>query len=274
MWEIDWNPIVFTFGTLEVRWYGVMVVVAVIAVIGIALLDARRRGISQDVIWDLGLWGVIGGIIGARLLHIIDKWDYYISHPEQFLNFAGLAIWGAVLGAMVALIIYSFIKRISFWELGDIIAPGAILGQAIGRVGCLINGCCYGLTCQLPIAIVFQHPDSYAPHGVPLYPTQIFHIIWNLAGFVLLWLLRKKLKLKGALFLLWLIYFSVGDFAVHLFREGDVFLFNLQQAQVVDILIIISATALMITRIMVSRKKVQPEAAETSVKTNGQNPED
>ena len=269
MLDIDWNPIVFQLGTFEVRWYGVMVVLAVIAVIGIALLEAKRRGFSQDMIWDVGLWGVIGGIIGARLLHIIDKWNYYVSHPDQLINFAGLAIWGAVLGALAAMIIYCRVKKISFWELGDIIAPGAILGQAIGRVGCLVNGCCYGLTCDLPIAVFYQNPDSYAPHGVPLYPTQIFHIIWNLIGFVLLWLLRKRMKPQGALFFLWLIYFSIGDFIIHLYREGDIFLFNLQQAQAVDVGIVVVAAALWVMRIVMSRKPAQP----AEVNTNGQNPE-
>lgn len=269
MLVIDWNPIVFNLGGFEVRWYGVFVVLAVITVIGIALLEAKRRHFSTDVIWDVGLWSVIGGVLGARLLHIIDKWDYYIQHPDQLLNFAGLAIWGAVLGALVAVIIYTYVKKISFWELVDIVAPGAILGQAIGRVGCLINGCCYGRVCELPIASLYQHPDSYAPHGIPLYPTQLFHIAWNVAGFVLLWLLRKRMKPQGALFLLWLIYFSVGDFIIHIYREGDIFMFNLQQAQVIDIAIIIVAAALWVMRAAVSRKRSPAE-----VNTSGQNPED
>jgi phosphatidylglycerol:prolipoprotein diacylglycerol transferase len=269
MLDINWNPIIFHLATFEIRWYGLMVVLAVITVIGMALLEAKRRGFSQEMIWDMGLWAVVGGIVGARLLHVIDKWNYYINHPEQLLNFAGLAIWGAVLGGLAAIIIYCLIKKISFWEVGDILAPGAILAQAVGRVGCLVNGCCFGMTCDLPIAIFYEHPDSYAPHGIPLYPTQVFHIIWNLIGFVLLWLLRKKMKPQGALFLLWLIYFSVGDFLVHLYREGDVFMFNLQQAQVVDIGIVIVAIALLIVRIMVSRKP----AAAAEINTNGQNPE-
>jgi phosphatidylglycerol:prolipoprotein diacylglycerol transferase len=125
------------------------------------------------------------------------------------------------------------------------------------------------LTCDLPIAIFYENADSYAPHGVPLYPTQIFHIIWNVIGFVLLWLLRKKLKPQGALFLLWLIFFSIGDFIVHLYREGDIFMFNLQQAQVVDISIFTVAVVLLIMRIIMSRKPA-PAAAPN---TNGQNPE-
>ncbi|MDD5313223.1 MAG: prolipoprotein diacylglyceryl transferase [Dehalococcoidia bacterium] len=272
MFEIDWNPIIFSLGTLEVRWYGLMVVLAVIAVIGIALLEARRTGFPTDVIWDVGLWAVVGGILGARLLHIIDRWEYYIYHPDQLLNFAGLAIWGAVLGAFIAILIYVYVKKISFWQLGDIIAPGAIVGQAIGRVGCLVNGCCYGLTCELPISIIYLNPNSYAPHGIPLYPTQIFHIVWNMLGFGVLWMLRKRLKPLGSLFLLWLIIFSVGDFIVHIFREGEPFLFSLPQAQVIDIAILAVGVPLFVYRIVRYRTK-KPDAIAEEVNTSGQNPE-
>jgi len=273
MFHIDWNPVIFNLGTLEVRWYGIMVVLAVIAVIAVALVEAKRKGLSQDIIWDLALWCVIGGIVGARLIHIIDKWEYYSTHPDQLVNFAGLAIWGAVLGALAALIIYVYIKKISFWVLGDIIAPGAILGQAIGRIGCTINGCCYGLTCDLPIAVIYEHPLSYAPHGVPLYPTQIFHMLWNLAGFIILWLLRKRLKTQGALFLLWLIYFSVGDFGIHFFREGDKYLFNLQQAQVIDLLILVVAIPLLIMRFITAKKTVNIADVPHILTGNDRNPE-
>ncbi len=268
MFDIDWNPVILNIGTLEIRWYGVMVVLAIVAVIVLSLVEARRRGISQDVIWDVGLWAVVGGIIGARLLHIIDRWQYYIYHPEQLLNFAGLAIWGAVLGGLAAILIYCLVKKMSFWLLGDIAAPGAMLGQTIGRMGCLVNGCCYGLTCELPIAVIYSNPNSYAPIGVPLYPTQLFHIIWDLAGFVVLWLLRKKLKPEGTLFLLWLIFFGVGDFVIRFFRESEPFLFNLPQAQVVDILIVAAAVVIMSIRYARYRAAKQIEA-KAEVSKNG-----
>lgn len=271
MLDIDINPILLTLGPFEIRWYGVMVVLAVIAIISISLLEARRKKMEPDTVWDVALWGVIGGIIGARVLHIIDKWDYYFAHPEQFLNFAGLAVWGSVLGAIVALLIYCAVKKISFWVLGDLVAPGAIMGQAIGRVGCVINGCCYGLPCELPIAVIYLNPDSYAPQGVPLYPTQIFHIVWNLAGFGALWLLRKKLRLDGALFLVWLIIFGAGDFVIRFFREGEPFLFNLPQAQFIDIAIIVVAAILLAVK-YARYKKPLPAAEAGDVNKNGQNP--
>ena len=272
MFEIDWNPIIFSIGALDVRWYGLMVVLAVVAVIGFALLEAKRTGFSLDVIWDVGLWAVVGGILGSRLLHIIDQWEFYISHPDQFLNFAGLAVWGAVLGAGVAILIYGLIKKVSFWKLGDLAAPGAILGQAIGRVGCVVNGCCYGLTCDLPISVVYLNPNSYAPHGIPLYPTQIFHFIWNVIGFAILWAVRKKMKPVGSLFMLWLIIFSLGDFVIRFYRESTLFMFGLPQAQVIDIAIVAVALPVMIIR-MVRYKKTGPIVEGAEVKTSGQNPE-
>lgn len=271
MLDIDINPILFSIGTLEVRWYGVMIVVAVIAAIGISLLEAKRRNFSQDIIWDVGLWAVIGGIIGARLLHVIDKWDYYFNHPEQLLNFAGLAVWGAVLGAGLALLIYCLIKRISFWQLGDIVAPGAIMAQAIGRIGCLINGCCYGDTCALPIAVIYLNPNSYAPQGVPVYPTQEFHIILNLVGFVMLWLLRKRVKPDGVLFLIYLIFFGISDYAVRFFRgDATPFMFGLPEAQVVDIGVVAVAVIVLAVK-LIRYKKAVPVTEAVEVSKNGQN---
>ena len=270
MFDIDWNPVILTIGTLEIRWYGIMVVLAVIAIIGLSLIEARRRGIPQDVVWDAALWAVIGGIIGARLLHIIDRWQYYLYHPEQLLNFAGLAVWGAVLGGLIAIFIFCLVKKMSFWELGDIAAPGAILGQAIGRVGCLINGCCYGLTCDLPMAVIYSNPNSYAPLGVPLYPTQLFHLVWNIAGFAVLWSLRKKLKPEGSLFLLWLIFFGAGDFIIRFFRESEPFLFNLPQAQIIDVLIVTAAVIILSVR-YARYFKAKQLGVKAEVNTSGQN---
>ena len=273
MFDIDWDPVILSIGTLEIRWYGVMVVLAVIAVIGLSLIEARRKGFSQDMVWDVGLWAVIGGILGARLLHIIDKWDYYINQPAQILNFGGLAIWGAVLGGLLAILIYCLAKKVSFWQLGDIAAPGAILGQAIGRIGCLVNGCCYGLACELPISVIYSNPNSYAPLGVPLYPTQLFHIIWDLVGFGVIWALRKKLRPDGALFLTWLIFFGAGDFVVRFFRENEVFLFNLPQAQLLDIVIVAAAVVVLLVRFVLNRR-VKPAAEVPGINRSGQNPGD
>ncbi len=149
MLNIDINPVAFSIGPIEVRWYGIMVVLAIISIIAISIIEARRQGFREDHIYGVAVWAVIGGILGSRIIHVIDKWNYYIQHPLQIFNFEGLAVYGAVMGIVIAIVIYSLVKKLSIWQLGDIIAPGALVGMAIGRVGCILNGGCYGLPVTL-----------------------------------------------------------------------------------------------------------------------------
>src|SRR4030042_401229 len=131
MINIGINPVAFAIGTFEVRWYGIMVLLGVVATIIISLREAKRVGFPADDVYNVALWAIISGILVSRLFHIVDQWDYYWAHPEQLLNFAGLTVYGAVIGAILAILIYCSVKKISFWRLGDIVVPGAILGQAI-----------------------------------------------------------------------------------------------------------------------------------------------
>jgi phosphatidylglycerol:prolipoprotein diacylglycerol transferase len=104
MITINVNPIAFSIGIFDVRWYGIMVVLAVVAVIALSVLEARRVGLADEHIYSMALWAIIGGILMARLFHVIDKWDYYMAHPSQIIGFEGLAVYGAVLGALLAVL--------------------------------------------------------------------------------------------------------------------------------------------------------------------------
>ena len=254
MITIGVNPVAFSLGSFEVRWYGIMVVLAIVAIIAISLLEAKRVGISEDHIYSLGAWAIISGVLVSRLVHVIDNWDYYVRNPMQIFTFEGLAVYGAVIGALLAVLVYTWLKKLSFWQLADVVAPGAILGQAIGRIGCLLNGCCYGLPTSLPWAMVYAHPDSYAPLGIPLHPTQIYHLIWNLAAFALIWLLRRRLKPQGSLFLTYLALYAAGDLSIRFFRQGEPFLFGIQQAQLIGIVILAVTVPWLIVRIWRGRQ--------------------
>jgi phosphatidylglycerol:prolipoprotein diacylglycerol transferase len=256
MITININPVAFSIGALDVRWYGIMVVLAVVTVIAIAVLEARRVGIPDEHIYNVSLWAIISGILVSRLLHVIDKWDYYMANPRQIIGFAGLTVYGAVLGALIAVLIYCWVKKISFWQIGDVLAPGAILGQAIGRIGCLLNGCCYGLPTSLPWGVVYTNPDSYCLlRGELLQPTQIYHILWNLAGFGILWSLRRRLEPKGSLFLLYLALYAAGDLSIRFVRVGEPFLFGLQQAQLIGIIVLVVTVPWLIIRMWRYRTK-------------------
>lgn len=246
--EIGINPVAFGFGPFEVRWYGIMVVLAVVAIIMVTLLEAKRVGISEEHIYSVALWAVVGGVVVSRLVHVIDRWDYYVAHPEQIVRFEGLTVYGAVIGALLAVLIYTWIKKLSFWQLGDVVAPGAILGQAIGRIGCILNGCCYGLPTSVPWAVIYTHPRSYAPLGMPIHPTHIYHLLWNLAAFALIWGLRRRLKPQGTLFLSYLALYAVGDLGIRFVRAGEPFLFGIQQAQLIGIVILVVTVPWLIIR--------------------------
>jgi phosphatidylglycerol---prolipoprotein diacylglyceryl transferase len=255
MIELELCPIAFSIGPFEIRWYGIMVVLAVIAILVISTLEARRVHLDEDHIYNLGVWAVIGGILFSRVIHVIDKWSYYMENPTQIFNFEGLAVYGAVIGVIIAIVAYCRVKKLSILQIADLVSPGALVGMAIGRIGCVFNGCCYGLVTDLPWGVVYECPTSYAPQGIPLQPTQEYHIIWNLFAFGVLWVLRKHLKPQGSTFLLYLAFYAAGDLLIRTFREGDAFLFGLQQAQVIGIIILLIVIPLFVVRMVLAKKK-------------------
>lgn len=274
MLELGVDPIALNLGFIEIRWYGIMVVLAVLSIVAISLVEAKRRNIEADDIYNLTVWSVISAVIFARLFHVIDNFSYYIKHPLQILtNFEGLAVYGAVFGIILAFFIYCRVRKLPFWTMGDLIAPGALVGMAVGRVGCLFNGCCYGLPADLPFSVVYTNPNSYAPIGIPMHPTQIYHIIWNLLAFGAIWGLRKHVKATGVLFLLYLAFYAAGDLTVRFFRVGEPFLFGMQQAQVIGILILIITVPWIIARACIYRKKAK-SVVEPEVSGTEQSPED
>jgi len=134
--DININPIAFHIGSIEVGWYGIMVALAVVTMVVWALLATRKDPeINSNTVINAAIVGIPSGVIFSRLLHVIDQWDYYFHNPGQIIGGSGLTIWGAVLGAALGIWIYSRFSKISFAHLADVIAPGIILAQAIGRVG-------------------------------------------------------------------------------------------------------------------------------------------
>lgn len=274
MISIGINPVAFSMGVFEVRWYGIMVVLAVIAVIAISILEARRVGMPTEHIYNVGLWAIIGGIVISRLFHVIDKWNYYIANPWQIIRFEGLTIYGAVIGAMIGVLIYAWVKKLSFWQIGDIAAPGALVGQAIGRVGCVLNGCCYGLPTTLPWGLIYTYPGSYGP-GEAVHPTQIYHLLWNLIAFAIIWSLRTRLKPAGSVFLAYFALYAAGDLGVRFLREGEPFrsgmFFNMQQAQLIGIAILMITVPLFLIRMWRYRAKQRAIASIGGVNETEQN---
>jgi len=248
---ISISPIAFTIGSLSVRWYGVMVALAVMVVVLWVFWEIKKGAkVSYDTLFTAALVGIPAGIIFSRILHVIDLWDYYSANPGQIIGFSGLTIYGAILGAVLAIWIYSKFSRFRFGYVMDLVAPGVLLAQAVGRVGCTINGCCYGAEAPswLPWSVVYTHPESYAPLGVALHPTQVYEIVFLLIAFGVLFPLRKRFQPDGSLFLIYLGAYSAWRVGVGFLRDGTSFLFGLHQAQVIGIIILIIVITILIWR--------------------------
>jgi len=246
MIEINIDPIAFTIGSIEVSWYGIMIALAVLVAVLWMMREVRRGAkLSYDTVITGALVGIPAGIIFSRLLHVIDSWHYYSQHPGQIIGGEGLTIWGAILGGALAIWIYSKFSNFQFGYAADLAAPAVILAQAIGRVGCTINGCCYGVATSLPWGIVYTQPDSYGYAdslallpGTGLHPTQVYEIIFALILFGALLKLRGRLKPDGSLFLVYLSLYSLWRLGSDFLRDGTPFLFGLHQAQVVALMVL------------------------------------
>ncbi|MCL4371383.1 MAG: prolipoprotein diacylglyceryl transferase [Chloroflexi bacterium] len=235
---IDIDPTIARLGHYSLRWYGLFINLAIVAAFVVALREARRKGVAEDDVYGLGAWAVLGGFVGARLLHVIDRWPEYLAQPSAIfaIQNGGLAIYGAILGGVAAGALYARRHGLSIGRMADLAAPGIVLGQAIGRIGCLIQGDALGAPTSLPWGVVYLNPEAMAPSlGVAYHPTPAYELIGDILIFAMLWGLRKRLKTEGALFLMYLTLYSTLKFTVTLVRQEVLWLAGLQEAQVVSL---------------------------------------
>ncbi|MCJ7575741.1 MAG: prolipoprotein diacylglyceryl transferase [Dehalococcoidia bacterium] len=248
MLTISIDPIAFNIGSLEIRWYGIMVALGVASLLVIMLKEAKRRAIPRDI-YGIFFWGVVGGLVGGRLAYVIYYWEDFMANPRQIIGFQGLAQMGMIVGIVVAALIYMGVTRMRFSTLlsiGDAFMAGALLALAIGRIGCTLNGCCYGQPSPFhffPLAIMYTPHDTIPPQywNVPLYPTQIYHVFWNLIVFATVWLLRRKFKPAGSLVFFGFSIYAIGDLALRFLRggRGAILFWGLDNPQVVDLALIV-----------------------------------
>jgi phosphatidylglycerol:prolipoprotein diacylglycerol transferase len=239
---ISVDPIAF----LNIRWYGIMVVLAMVVVVLWMVLEIRRGAkFPYDTLFTAALIAIPSGVIVSRLLHVIDRWDYYSQYPGQIIGGSGLTIYGAILGAILGIWIYSKFSKFRFGYFADLVAPGVLLAQAVGRVGCTLNGCCYGLPTSLPWGVVYTNPQSYAPLGVAVHPVPFYEIIYLLIIFGVVFSLRGRLKPEGSLFLVYISFYSLWRIGIDFLREGTPFLFGLHQAQVIGIIVLLIAVPIL-----------------------------
>ncbi len=218
------HPIAFELGPITVRWYGVMMAIAFIAGLWTASRRGLRDGIPAEKILDIGPWLIVGTIIGARILHVATYWnEEFAGHPiwEIFAVWkGGLVFYGGLIGASLATILYARVKHIGLWKLSDVLAPSIPLGYVFGRIGCFLNGCCYGSRCSLPWAVSYPEGNLNGAPTFPVHPSQLYDSILSLLLYLgLAWLYRRK-KFDGQVFAAYLLCYAITRSIVESFR-GD-----------------------------------------------------
>ncbi len=241
---INIDPVALNIGHFMLSWYSIFIILAVIAAVVITLREAKRKGISTDVIYSLAPWALIGGIIGARLFHVIDRWEIYAGNPLQVFAIwqGGLAIWGALAGGLAATVLFTRLQRISFRRLADTLVPGLLVAQIIGRFACIIDGDAVGGVTSLPWGFTYINPNAMVPEGllgVPVHPYPVYDQLWNLLGLAIALKLRPKLKTDGLLFLSYLSIYAVGRFVLSFVRQEKIWFWGLQEAQVIALAILV-----------------------------------
>jgi len=190
---------------------------------------------------SIALWCVIGGIVGARLMHVIDQWEYYLQDPLAILrvNEGGLAIWGTVIGGPLAGVIYARWRGFYVPRLMDTGVTGLILGMAIGRLGDVVNGEHHGADASVPWSVRYTHPNTLGDLQVPVHLAVGYELIWDVLVLgVCMWALyRQVMPREGMIFWTMIALYSLGRFFVQFYRLDTPFLWGLSQAQLLSLVV-------------------------------------
>ncbi|MEI4770438.1 prolipoprotein diacylglyceryl transferase [Psychrobacillus sp. FJAT-51614] len=249
------DPIAFSLGPLEVRWYGVIIAFGIILAFIVAQREMVKRGFHPEYLTDLLIWAVPLAIVGARIYYVIFKWDFYSQNPEKIIQIwnGGIAIHGALIASFLTAYFFTKKRGTSFWKVTDVVAPSLLIGQAVGRWGNFMNQEAHGgevtrtflENLMLPNWIIEQ---MYID-GKYYHPTFLYESVWNFIGVIILISLRKVNLRRGEIFLLYIIWYSVGRFFIEGMRTDSLYLIgDLRTAQVVSLLGIIIALSLIVYR--------------------------
>lgn len=239
------HPILFKIGPFSIHAYGFMIAIAFLVGILISMYYAKREGMEKEAVLDLAIYVIIAAIVGSRLFYVIGQWHLYKDNPlEMFMvQKGGLVFLGGFLLAVLAVVWFARARKLPLLKLLDALAPGTALGYAITRIGCFLNGCCFGLSTRLPWGLKFplgSLAHSYFP-GEPLHPTQLYSSASMFAVFVIMVILYQYKKFDGQIFYWWLILYSIYRFLVEFLRYSPIHWWGLTPSQWVVLPVVVLA---------------------------------
>ena len=248
MITISLDPIIFSIGHFHVRWYSLIVVTAIGVGVWLTAREAERKGFKKGDIYDGALWVILGGLLGARLFHVLDHWsDMFSADPIRALYIweGGLAIWGGIVGGLIAVAVLAWRRGWRLPRLLDAVAPGLVLAQAIGRVACIITGDAMGKPTSGPFGFAYTSPNAMVPQlGVYYTPMPVYEIVANLGIFAVVWQLRKRNWPDGLQFLVYLSLYSVERFLLAFTSSYQIIALGLTQSQIVALIALAAALPL------------------------------
>lgn len=258
------SPDAFVIGNFSVKWYGIIMAVAIILAVSMAIVEGRKRQIESEDFLDLLLWVVPLGYIGARIYYVIFEWSYYSKHPDQIIAIwnGGIAIYGGLIAGLIVLLIFSYRRMLPPFLMLDVITPGVMAAQILGRWGNFFNQEAHGGPTTLHFLQSLHLPDFIINQmkigGTYYQPTFLYESFFNLIGLILILLLRhrKYLFKQGEVFMLYLGWYSVVRFFVEGLRTDSLYLTSgIRVSQLLSLILFIAVIALFIYR----RKVVKPK---------------
>lgn len=211
-------PVLFRLGAFEIHTYGVCVALGVLLSLLLMRERAGREGWQAEEIMDLVLWFTVACFIGARLFYVLDEWEYYLKHPMEIFAIweGGLIFYGGGITGLIFLRQYAKWKKVPFLSLTDFLAPFVAFAHAFGRIGCFLNGCCYGRFSTAPWAVSFPSlPET-------VHPTQLYEAAFNFVLFPVLLFIRQRRRFEGECTFFYFLLYGTGRFFLEYFR-GDNF---------------------------------------------------
>jgi phosphatidylglycerol---prolipoprotein diacylglyceryl transferase len=222
------HPVLFQIGPLTIYTYGVLVAVGVLGSLWYARRQAPHAGLDAERVWNLGIYMVVAALVLAKVWLVLTSWQYFKANPRDIVSIAtfqsGGTFYGGILGAILTIVLYTHFQKMPLLPVLDTFAGAVPLGHAIGRLGCLAAGCCYGKPTTLPWGIKFTNETANqlagTPLGIPLHPTQIYEAGAELLNFVFLIWLGRRQKFAGQILGAYFILYGIERGVIEFFR-GD-----------------------------------------------------
>ncbi len=247
MIEIPIGPNLIDVSVLLLSWHGFFSFIAVAVAVYLVGRWAPMRGILPDDVYSIAIWAIIGGIIGARIVHVIDNLSFYQDNPGQIFAIwqGGIGLWGGLIGGFISGAGYALIRKLPVGAIADLAAPAVLFVQTIGRLGDIVNGEHCAKAWDFALGFVWTNPNSSAAicrqnNGVgdSVQPVIAYEMLWNMLSLVVIWKLRGRLRPDGMLFALYIALYAVGRFGITFLRTDPIWALGMQEAHYIALLVL------------------------------------